>query len=86
MPAPTARCAGCEVVLGPEEQHLDGHCAECAEIFCPSLLDDPDLSECSSCGEELMAEHLDEEGRCDTCIDAEDYVHQVRGDYRAMCC
>lgn len=86
MAAPVLRCAGCEVPLGSDDPVYDGHCAECAEVFCPSLLDDPDRAECSSCEEIVDVEELDEECVCEACRDAAEYDRQRRADYYAMCC
>lgn len=84
MAAPVTRCAGCEVVLGPDDPAYDGHCASCAELFCPSLLDDPDSGECYWCGETVPVDELDDDATCEGCRDAEEYDRQRRADYRSM--
>lgn len=82
MAAPATRCAGCEAVLRPDEQTYEGNCAECAEVLCPSLLDDPDRTTCDRCEESVDLDDVDEDGVCSECLAADEDRRQLESDYR----
>jgi predicted RNA-binding Zn-ribbon protein involved in translation (DUF1610 family) len=82
MAAEVTRCSGCEAVLRPDETTYEGNCAECAELHCPSLLDDPDVATCDRCEERVPVDEVDEDCVCSDCRDAEEDRRQLESDYR----